>query len=267
MKKCALIFLFILISTGCIEKNYNIDKIATNKSDDMIYYCEKSVILRLDDVRAWDRTIINITDSILAKNLTVTLAVMPKDIDRDPIVKNYLLNLTKNANIEIAQHGTYHKPFEFQKLNESDSYSLTKIGLEEIIDNLNIYPVTFIPPNNAYNNDTAKALSKLGFKIISSTNGEFRSDKNMIYIGADIPTKYWDKKELTKIDDILNYCNKSIKEKNVCVITIHPSDYKKEDGETLDENKYKEFIELLDKLKTLNVRFVKFNDMINCVGP
>lgn len=123
---------------------------------------------------------------------------------------------------------------------------------------MHINPVTFIPPYNEYNKNTTRALSRLGFRIISGKESEYKFDGNMMYIGYDTQTKYSDQKELIPVDKIIDGCSKSLDEKNVCVIMIHPQDYVKADLKTLDKDKYTQFVELLDRLKKLNAKFITF---------
>lgn len=227
---------------------------------------ERVVILRLDDVMGYklNRMTIDIIDTVLSKNMSITLGVIPKDINNDTIIKTYILGKVKDRRVEIAQHGTNHVKDEYLGLNESETYNLTKSGMEKIADTLNVYPVTFISPYNQYNKNTTRALSKLGFKIISAKRGEYRPDENMMHIGYISMTRYINKNDLVPIDEILKSCDQSLDEKNVCVIMIHPQDYTKEDGEKLDEVKYREFTKLLDELMKLNAQSVTFKDLIIC---
>lgn len=227
---------------------------------------EKVIILRMDDVQgyAWNKIVINLTDTIIGKNMSVTLGVIPdRNVDKDATIKKYLLEKIKDRRIEIAQHGTNHTENEFLNLSELDTYSLAKLGLENMTRMFGVYPVTFIPPYNEYNRNTTRALSKLGFKIISGRGKEYRDDGNMMYIGYDTQTKYSDQKELIPVNKIIDACNVALDEKNICVIMIHPQDYVKNDGKTLDEDRYVEFVELLDELKKFHAKSSTFRDLEN----
>lgn len=90
---------------------------------------EKVIILRMDDVQgyAWNRLVINLTDAVLSKNMSMTLGVIPdRDINNDTVIKKYLLEKIKDPRIEIAQHGTTHTENEFLNLSENDTYILAK---------------------------------------------------------------------------------------------------------------------------------------------
>lgn len=226
---------------------------------------EKFIILRLDDVQGylWSQTSTRIIDAVLEKNMSITLGVIPeRNIDKDLILKNYLLNKINDPRIEIAQHGTFHNYNEISLLNEDETYNLTNIGLEKIKNILGVKPITYIPPNNEYNINSTKGLSKLGFKIFSSKKGLFFFDGNMINVGYDIQTMYSFEKEPVPINELVDECIKSLNSKNLCVIMIHPQDYHQSDNRTIDEKKFEKFIELLDKLKGLNVKSITFKDLI-----
>lgn len=226
---------------------------------------EKVIILRMDDVQGytWSEIVINLTDTVIRKNMSITLGVIPdRRVNNDTVIKKYLLEKIKDPRIEIAQHGTTHAENEFLNLSELDTYSLAKSGLEKMIDIFGIYPVTFIPPYNEYNKNITGALSTLGFKILSGKEKEYKFDGNMMYIGYDTLIKHSDQKELISIDKIIDDCSKSLEEKNICVIMIHPQDYVKEDRKTLDEDKYIKFVELLDELKKLDAKSITFRDLL-----
>lgn len=229
---------------------------------------EKTIILRMDDVQgyAWNDIFINLTDAILYKNMSVSLGVIPdrpnREISEDTIAKNYLLSEVKNPNVEIVQHGLSHAKSEFLNLNESSAYNLTKIGLTKIISVLNVYPVTFAPPENQYNENTTKVLSKLGFRIISADQGEYKYDNGIIFIGYTITTKHSNVNDLVPASEIIDSCKKSLDAKNICVILIHPQDYANKDLKSLNQTRYNEFNNMLDGLDKLNVKFSTFAGLI-----
>jgi len=222
---------------------------------------KKVIILRLDDVQEFlykDATM-KIIDTVLNRNMAITLGVIPSRIEHDYSIKNYIMGKANDPRIEIAQHGMYHNLNEYVYMNESDTYNLTKLGMKTILDLFNISPVTFIPPHNLYNKCTTKVLSMLGFKIISAKRDEYIFDEYLVHIGYTIPTAHKDK--LADLDEVLYSCKISLKARNICVIMIHPQDYVDENN-NLEKEKYKKFIELLDMLSKLDADFVTFKDLI-----
>jgi peptidoglycan/xylan/chitin deacetylase (PgdA/CDA1 family) len=236
---------------------------SSNISDN--YPKEKTVVLRLDDVQGytWNRIVINLTEAVLSRNMSITLGVIPNgEIDKDKIIKQYLLSKIDDPRVEIAQHGTYHKENEFANLSEEEAYDLAKVGFDELVNILRVRPVTFIPPGNANNQNTTKALSRLGLKILPGKQDVYKFDGQMMLIGYNAETEEYLKSDLVPVSEILDACKKSLENRNLCVIMIHPQDYVlSNDRNTLDENKYKEFIKLLDELKKLNVKFSAFKDL------
>ena len=254
--------------------DYNLGQLASNNilgnnttKCQFILPDKKIIILRMDDVQkyAWSNLVMNITNEILKRDMSITLGVIPNGIGQDKNITKYLRAKIKDPRIEIAQHGTNHLEYEYKYLNGSATYDLALSGFEEMIKTLRIRPTTFIPPNNEYNEHMTEELSKLGFTIIS-TKDEYKFDGDMFHIGLTIQTKYLENEELVPIKDILSSCNVSIDQKNICVINIHPEDFVYKNG-NLDKNKYKKFIKLLnelEKLKKLDIEFKTFKDLIKC---
>ncbi len=227
---------------------------------------ERTIVLRLDDVQGylWNNISISIIDAVLIRNMSITLGVIPgRHINDDDIIRDYLLGNINNPRIEIAQHGYVHTKFEFANQTEDGAYNLTKSGLEDMINTLNVRPTTFIPPDNAYNDNTTKAISKLGFKIMSAKEKEYKFDGNLTYIGYTIATKHSDEKDLTSTSKIIDSCVASLDKNNFCVIMIHPQDLVDDDNKSLNKTRYEKFVDILDKLKTINGKFATFRDLEN----
>lgn len=290
MKKLLILVLIaiLVISSGCILKNnvgnnssgHNVTNI-TNKDPIMwtIGTCQynpptdRTIIVRIDDIQGWwNESVIHLINASLERNISTTLAVMPfywpDGIENDTVLKDYLVDKIKDPRIEIAQHGAYHSEDEYKLLNESETYNVTKLGLEKIVQSLKMEtsPITFIPPYNEYNENTTKMLSKLGFKILSAKKDEYTSDGNMLRIGYNVQVGYGEEEDLAPIEDVIRICEASLDEKNLCVVMVHPQDYAKIDSRELDMNRFQEFTKLLDRLKTLNVKFSTFKDLLSCNG-
>jgi hypothetical protein len=126
------------------------------------------------------------------------------------------------------------------------------------------YPIiTYSTPFEVYTNETTRALSKLGFKILTSRREKIIFDGYMLHIGYDTVTSVNSMSiELTSVDYILESCRKSLDIKNLCTIDKHPNDYRGNDN-NIDPNKYSEFIKLLDGLEELDVRYETFRDLLN----
>lgn len=237
------------------------DEIANHK---VFLPTERIIVLRMDDVQGylWREETINLTDTVLAHNLSITLAVIPDSkLDNDTELRHYLIVKSKDSRIEIAQHGLKHTPDEFVNISESDAYNATLSGSNILENFLRVKPVTFIPPYNTYNNNTTIALSKLNFSIISGEKNDSGIINNISRFGFDAKTKKSTESELIPIPIILDECNTSLKEKNICVIMIHLQDYVDKNG-NMNNTKYLEFVKLLDGVKSLDAKSITFKDLI-----
>jgi hypothetical protein len=225
---------------------------------------ERVIILRLDDVQgySWRNETINLTDTVLAHNMSITLSVIPDSkLDLDSESRHYLIEKSKDSRVEIAQHGLKHKPYEFLNFNETEAYNAILSGSNDLTNLLRVKPVTFIPPYNSYNKNTTIALSKLNFSIISADRDEYGFADNLAILGYNAETKKTSDTELTPIPIILNKCNTSLNEKNICVIMVHVQDYVEKNG-NMNNTKYNEFVKLLNSLKSLNAKSITFKDLI-----
>jgi len=236
-----------------------------NKDDDLVPLPDfnrdpsKKIIIRVDDVGAYhlDDVSINIIDNILDRRMALSAAVIPKDIEKDRKLVDFIKSKINNPNFEIAQHGTNHTVNEFLELNEQEAYDLIKIGREKLIKTFSYSPVTFIPPYNEYSEDTVKALSELGYRVMSGKRNESRNE-SLLIIGYDVRTKDIGKEGLNPVEDVIEGCKNALNSKDLCVIMIHPSDYVK-DGKFVYKN---EFLDLLNNLWQLNATFVTFNNIV-----
>ena len=222
---------------------------------------EKVIILRIDDVQAyaWTDVTKKMVDMILKRDMSVVLAVIPsRDLSADIETKNYLIKISKDKRVEIAQHGLLHTPNEFMNLSYEDNYEKIKEGKNLIIKELKVQPITFIPPYNVYTNETEKALIDLNFTILSAGRNEFSLDKNITKIGFNAESKVSDSNELLSADEIMTKCDESLKRDNVCVIMLHLQDYAT-DG-VLDKEKIKKFEDLLDRI---DVNTTTFREMVS----
>ncbi len=89
-------------------------------------------------------------------------------------------------------------------------------------------------------------------KIISggSWNSEY---------GFTISTYDWINNHLNNASYILDNCRNTLANNKTCIVMIHPQDFTT--NNKFDENKYKEFLKLLDGVKRLNANVVNFRDI------
>jgi len=178
---------------------------------------EKSIILRMDiEEYAMKDLVINLTDTILNMNMSVTLVVPPdRNLHNDFNIRKYLIDKSKNPRIEIAQYGyddnvtdsvtnitennnntnntenvtdgvitkITENNIENNNTNntesvtdEKDVYKMIELGKKEIINDLRIVPVTFVLPYDEYDRYLIEVLTRLNFKIISAKVNDLNFD-------------------------------------------------------------------------------------------
>jgi len=233
------------------------------------YTTDKLVILRLDDVQAyeWVDISMRITDDSLSRHIPITLGVIPKDIEKDETLVDYLRTKSDSREVEIAQHGTTHQLEEYAKVSREDALEIAGSGKDTLAKTLGVNPVTFIPPQNLYNENTTLALQELGFSVISAGLNEYEYGEHPKRIGYTASTieglSEGQPGSLVLPAEILNTCDEAFQTVDICVIMIHPQDYSNENG-SLDEAKYIYFTSLLDRLESGEYSFFTFRDLIAC---
>lgn len=232
----------------------------------------RTIILRLDDVKAWQYYDIttNMTDLILSKNLTLTIAVIPKDIEKDTkLFLPWINDVKHNDNIEIALHGYLHEESEFQSLSREDAAYRLQKGKDDLIKYVGIVPVSFVPPENEFSDGTVDALADTGFRVLAAGDSVaikqyFEIGDKVSYIGKTSETYDFTNKKFIPAVQVLAECNSALDETGLCVIMIHPQDYLTADRTQIDGERYAELVKLINGLPDLNASFKNFNDVANC---
>ena len=102
---------------------------------------------------------------------------------------------------------------------------------------------TFIPPNNAFSNESKQAIYD-NEMIISA--GYWNSE-----YGFSVSTYDWEKYELINYKKVLDECNKDLDKGEICIIMLHPQDYL---------TNYSEYTNLLNGLQGLDATTINFRD-------
>ncbi len=227
---------------------------------------KKKIILRLDDVKSgqYYDTTTKITNEILSRNMSISLGLIPRDLNKDIKFIYWINKVKKDPRVEIVLHGYTHGEQEFQNLTEEEAYDKLVKGKEILMKNINVVPTTFIPPENLYSEGTKTALVKAGFKIISAGNNEIDNYNNLTYLGYTVQTYDFENKLFISSDEVLKNCDVSLNEKDLCIITIHPQDYLEPDHGKINQERYSEFLNLLDGIEQRNIETKRFSDVINC---
>lgn len=222
------------------------------------------VILRMDDVQAyaWAVLMINLTDTVLARNMSIVLGVIPKNMEKNTLSANYLLSKANDSRVEIALHGLEHSENEFLNVSAPQFEVMALNGSSTLTSIFGANPVTFVPPYDEYKLDSTSGLSKIGFRVFSGKQHEYKFDNNILYLGYTVPTKDSSHSELDSVPGVLDKCNESLRYYNYCVILIHPQDYADKAG-GINYPKYLKFAELLDGIEKLGAT-TTFREFVTC---
>jgi hypothetical protein len=220
---------------------------------------DKTIILRMDDVRAFSTITEPVIEEILKENMTVTLGVVPSSIDKDPVIRKFLLETKNNPLVEIAQHGISH--------NESD----IKIDEELLVQGKNkiekytlVSPVTYSTPFNSLDSSSEKTLAKY-FRIITGEWGVLKEGE-IAQLGHTVSNYAYSQEGETSMDELVERCKISLQRTNYCVILLHPQEFAEDinNPEKLDDKKMEELRIFLQDLKSLNANFLNFKDVVTC---
>lgn len=143
-----------------------------------LYSKSLKLVFRYDDfILKSDSLDEGIVAAFQNQHIPLVLGIIPCNQNEQLIFEEgypFFQNLKKgirNQSIEIAQHGMNHLKVsngEFGNVEMQEQMrrlNKGKLALESIFD---IKVTTFIPPWNAYDNNTLAAMQQLGFKYISS---------------------------------------------------------------------------------------------------
>lgn len=185
------------------------------------------IVFRYDDFRLKE----DILDERIIKlfqkyQIPLTLGIIPCDQNEMIMFEpNYpflpeLKRAVANGSVEIALHGLTHVKLgngEFGNVKKEEQYRRIKKG-KSILDSIfNVRVVTFIPPWNAYDENTLDVMEQLNMKGISSALCVGQSFKNE-YVSY-FPNTIDDLKSLPKVIDQNKH------RKGIIVVMFHSYDF------------------------------------------
>jgi len=219
----------------------------------------KDVVLRVDDIQAyaWGETSRRIIDDATSYGIPLSLAVIPINLRDDFTFYEYLRN--QRCEVEFMLHGWDNQEprpdvGEFAELSKSDARERLGEGIA-VMDRLSRQSlVSFVPPLNQMSTGTKEALDELKFKVISTEDDGY-------YYDYDVTTFDFDVDELVPADEVLRGCEEKFASGDtLCVIMIHPQDFVTDNK--LDQEKYKEYEDLLWGLHESEYNVVRFKDFV-----
>jgi peptidoglycan/xylan/chitin deacetylase (PgdA/CDA1 family) len=125
---------------------------------------------RLDDIQDWwaRNAQLAILDVFKQTNTPITIGVITGHFGTDLELVNHIKTILQDPtwDVEVALHGFNHE--DFTNYTYDEQLALLQQGVQVLTSTLGVTPKTFLPPFNAFNNDTLNALLATGFTSISS---------------------------------------------------------------------------------------------------
>ncbi|MFH1126845.1 MAG: DUF2334 domain-containing protein, partial [archaeon] len=235
------------------------------------------IVFRDDDIAPfWSfGTVFNITETFRNRKVAHVMGLIPdpygNNIDADPVLRDYLMNVKNDPSIEFALHGNDHSDDEFGSLSFSEASFRVAEGLNIVENSFGIRPVTFVPPYHVYNNNTISALRLNNVSIISSGTDDvyrgvaFREVDGVWHFPATTDFYNWDKNRDNTLDEIKASCENAMSVYGGCVILLHHHMFADSSGRFVS-SKMKIFSDVLDwaKAKELDgtAEIILFRDML-----
>ncbi len=227
---------------------------------------KKYIVFRSDDLGPFwsDRSAINITETLRARNVPQVLSVVPANeyndkLYDDQVISDYLKSIRNDKSIEFALHGYDHSMHEFRDI--SYAIAMTKVfGGRNILESVvGARPVTFVPPFHEYNDNTLMALRMQKINIISSGYDDFLNERafkkdrhGILHLPAAAEFYNWAENRANTAEDIENSCEYALDNYNVCIIMLHHHMFRDDSG-NMDPAKVKVLTDVADWAKDKEV--------------
>ena len=239
------------------------------------------VAFRLDDVQDFflSPAQVGIMTVFHQKQVPLTIGVIGAVIGTDSKLVGTIKNDLVFGQTEIANHSWRHNIYtKMTKAEQQNDLEQTNKKIQEVFG---VTPVTFIPPQNLFNNDTVSVLKSLGFTHLSSgetgsieeppkfkksTFYEFPTFATTAELNPD--TGYWRPfSNAATMDQI----NSSIFNYGYAVVMLHPYEYSTyENGgytSTVNATKLQDLGLLIDKVNSEGYKVLKISDIENFGAP
>ena len=230
------------------------------------------ISFRLDDVQDYwlAETQVEIIELFAEKNIPLTIGVIGSLIGSDDRITDILKKNIEEERIELANHSWNNDVLIDLDKNSQEKFILDTN--ESIFEIFGVSPVTFIPPENKYNEVTTEILKTNGFTHLSShidENNFALNDDDLFYHVPSttetaillIPSFEW---ELREIDHIKEKIYQSISQNGYAVIMMHPQEFSlNEDGEydIPNQGTLANLSLLLDDVKNMDSKIVTLSEI------
>ena len=228
------------------------------------------VAFRLDDVQNhWLNDVqIAVMEVFRETQNPLTIGVIAKGINEDEKIKNYINSrLDAKPELEIANHSWDNTRYTDLSLEEQNK--MLKQSNDKIKEVFSISPKVFIPPQNAFNDNTINVLKSNKYTHFSSefdfSTPPFPLKGEKIYQfpgGAETGHLNKELKLFIGLDsqETLKGINTSLSNYGFAVVVMHPQEFSMvKDGSyvnEIDENQIKELKDLLSSIRSEGLRVV-----------
>lgn len=138
------------------------------------------VVIRIDDLRlnpAADARQMKFVQDLADADFPVTEAVVPAapaaTLTQDLRTRQYLEAMLARPGYDLATHGWRHAPSEVKGKSESEALDIVRNGISEVYRATGRFPTSYIPPNNAFDANTIRALAATGTPMLGAEQGDF----------------------------------------------------------------------------------------------
>lgn len=163
-------------------------------------------------------------------NAGLTLGVVGKWNGDDHQNIKFIKSSLENENIELANHGWVHENFSLLSFDEQQK--LLIVSNDKILQVFGTSPNVFIPPFNAFNQDTLSVLETNGFSHISSSihwDEPNSNDSKLYHFPQTTEMGYWDNEKQKFVgnnpNDVFLEAIDFFNQYGYAVIMMHPQDF------------------------------------------
>jgi peptidoglycan/xylan/chitin deacetylase (PgdA/CDA1 family) len=245
------------------------------------------VVFRMDNIQDyWVRAgQLAAMNQFIFRNQSVTLGVIMGGIGEDSEIINKIKQGSDSGLFKLATHGWNYS--DFTRLSEEEQRNSLVDSNRKMIELFGNASEIFIPPYEAFNDDTINAMKQIGMKILAGNTSSFDrlelkgnnnemptlssspiQSKNISYIPATISFKdyYGDQYIQNSLQDIFNNATQSIREYGYAVIVIDPQYFMQIDDngaptDTVDENEINDLSRLIHFILSNNIHISSFSEI------
>jgi peptidoglycan/xylan/chitin deacetylase (PgdA/CDA1 family) len=246
------------------------------------------VVFRMDNIQDyWVRAgQLAAMNQFIFRNQSVTLGIIMGGIGNDSEIVNKVKQGSDTGLFELATHGGNF--IDYTQLSEEEQRNSLYDSNRKMIALFGNASETFIPPYEAFNDDTINAMKQVDIKILAANTSSFDElqlrgnnnesltlsssssiqSKNIFYIPSTISFKdYYDGQYIrNSLQNIFNNATQSISAYGYAVIVIDPQDFMKIDAngdptDAVDENEINDLSRLIDLILSNNIHVSSFSEI------